>query len=82
MHYQSIKRKIRARDIYLCMYTLSHVCVHTVHGFTRVSYNVDEGESLETIFELNVKGETKEMLSMLGNITAEPSATARMSMLS
>ena len=56
-----------------------YVCVYSVHGFTRVSYDVEEGESLEVvIFEPDVKGKTKfPMLLILGNITAEASGTAR-----
>ena len=55
------------------------VCAYTVHGFTKVSYDVDEGDSLELlIFEPNVKGETRfPMPLILGNIIAEPSGTAR-----
>ena len=34
--------------------------VHTVvHGFVNGTYDVVEGESLDTIFQLNVKGETR-----------------------
>ena len=57
--------------IYIYIYIL-------VHGFSRLSYDVEEGEILETIFEPNVKGETKfPTLLISGNITAEPSGTAR-----
>ena len=52
--------------------------IFLVHGLSEVSYDVKEGESLETIFEPNVKGETKfPMLLISGNITAEASGTAR-----
>ena len=44
-----------------------------------MSYDVNEGEELKTIFEPNVKGETKfPMLLISGSITAEPSGTAGM----
>ena len=87
LHYQFLEHKSKGStpEIFICVcigiYTIS--CLHTVHGFSSASYDVEEGESLETIFELNVKGETRfPMLLMPGNITAEPSGTARTFMLS
>ena len=44
----------------------------TVHGFANASYDVEEGELLETTFELNVKGTTFIiLLFILGTITQE-----------
>ena len=49
------------------------VYLHAVHGFTNVSYDVEEGERLDTGFELNVKGMTNfPNLNLLGSITTEP----------
>ena len=45
--------------------------VCTVHGFAYASYDVEEGNRLETIFEVNVKGETNlTILSLSGIISS------------
>ena len=45
--------------------------VCTVHGFASASYDVEEGEMLDTVFKLNVKGTTNLLnLILLGNITS------------
>ena len=43
----------------------------TVHGFANAVYDVEEGEILDTTFELNVKGTTSLALVIWGNITSE-----------
>ena len=43
----------------------------TVHGFASTSYDVEEGERLDTKFGLNVKGTTSLPLVILGAITLE-----------
>ena len=47
------------------------VSLGTVHGFANASYAVEEGEILDTTFELNVKGTTSLALVILGTITSE-----------
>ena len=55
-------------------------CVHllrAVHGFLQAKYSVTEGDTLETIFKLNVKGMTQfPGLVVLGNIRTEATGTA------
>ena len=47
--------------------------VFTVHGFANASYDVEEGERLDTVFQLNVKGTTNlPNLMLSGNITSVP----------
>ena len=48
----------------------------TVHGFASTSYDVEEGERLDTTFGLNVKGTTSLPLVILGTITLEPDTTS------
>ena len=45
----------------------------TVHGFAQASYDVVEGERLDTTFELNVKGTTTfpDIFTILGGIISE-----------
>ena len=49
-----------------------------VHGFANATYNVVEGERLNTFFELNVKGETPfgGALVFSGRITTASGGTA------
>ena len=49
----------------------------TVHGFLHASYEVMEGDRLDTVFQLFVKG-TGGNLFLDGTITAEASGTAGM----
>ena len=52
--------------------------MHTVHGFAQASYDVVEGERLDTMFGLNVKGSTNlSALDITGAVTSE-TGTARM----
>lgn len=48
-----------------------HFVISLVHGFASAVYNVEEGERLDTVFELNVKGVTNLPLVILGTITSE-----------
>ena len=50
----------------------------SVHGFANATYNVVEGERLNTFFELNVKGETPfgGALVVAGTITTASGGTA------
>jgi hypothetical protein len=50
-------------------YCIVPQCV--VHGFASTSYDVEEGERLDTTFGLNVKGTTSLPLVILGIITLE-----------
>ena len=45
-----------SKEIFLHVSLLVHT---VVHGFVNGTYDVVEGESLDTIFQLNVKGETR-----------------------
>ena len=56
--------------IFLC-YDISFYSLCTVHGFASASYDVEEGERLDTTFGLNVKGTTSLPLVILGIITLE-----------
>jgi hypothetical protein len=47
-----------------------------VHGFVQATYDVDEGNRLDTTFKPNVKGMTRLSLLVSGTITAEPGCTA------
>ena len=50
---------------------------NVVHGFLKVMYDVAENDSLDIIFQHNVKGETKlPNLDIPGIITAAPGGTA------
>jgi hypothetical protein len=52
-------------------------CQHTVHGFLRTDYDVEEDERLDTRFQLNVKGTTRfGGLVVPGLITAAADGTA------
>ena len=48
-----------------------------VHGFQRASYSVIEGEKLDAIFSLNVKGETTLLGSVAGIIISRAGGTTR-----
>ena len=51
---------------------------YAVHGFAKASYDVHEGETLATTFEMNVKGSTdSQNLTIEGNVITEAD-TARM----
>ena len=59
--------------IYICLHWILCFHLHTVHGFTNASYDVEEGGRLDTEFELNVKGTTNfPNLNLLGRIVTEP----------
>ena len=63
------------RSLILCC-DISYYSVCTVHGFASTSYDVEEGERLDTTFGLNVKGTTSLPLVILGTITLEPGTTS------
>ena len=47
-------------------------CV-AVHGFLQTEYSVEEGNAVDTVFQLNVKGTTQfNNITINGIITAEP----------
>ena len=48
----------------------------TVHGFINASYDVSEGERIDTVFGLNVKGEATQAPLIKGEISVE-AGTAR-----
>ena len=48
----------------------------TVHGFINASYDVLEGERIDAVFELNVKGEASPAPLIRGEISVE-AGTAR-----
>ena len=50
----------------------------TVHGFLQTTYDVDEDERLDTMFQLNVKGTTPLSLVITGIITAAADGSASM----
>ena len=46
--------------------------MHAVHGFASASYDVIEGEQLNTTFQRNVKGTTNlPILNILGTISSK-----------
>ena len=50
---------------------------YVVHGFADTIYDVVEGNILQTLFQLNVKGETlSDRLNISGTITAVATGTA------
>ena len=51
--------------------TVITIFLYTVHGFARAFYEVIEEDKLETIFGLNVKGDTSLPLMISGVITLE-----------
>ena len=56
-------------------------CIYfLVHGFVKAEYNAYEGVELETLFQINVKGETAfhtlNTSQLSGSISAEPCGTA------
>ena len=55
----------------MCCFVYSFHPVCTVHGFASASYYVEEGEMLDTVFQLNVKGTTNlPNLTLSGTITS------------
>ena len=52
--------------------------LYAVHGFLLAEYHVREDEQLDTIFQLDVKGETQfgDALVVSGTITSVPDGTA------
>ena len=48
----------------------------SVHGFLQHEYDLTEGAQLDTVFQLNVKGNTQFGRSLSGTITAEAAGTA------
>ena len=54
----------------------------TVHGFLNSFYDVIEGEALDTMFKLNVKGETSLPLFINGTITSERGTASECCILS
>ena len=56
---------------------LTELCVLAVHGFRQNTFNVDEGDRLDTEFALNVVGTTQfQGLVATGTITAEADGSA------
>ena len=54
------------------IFILVHNATYAVHGFRNVSFNVIEGETLDTSFGLNVKGVTRfPSLVLSGDIHVE-----------
>lgn len=54
--------------------------LHEVHGFQNVTYTVNEGEILNTVFGLNVKGTTRfPRLALTGMVTAAPHTASKFS---
>lgn len=52
------------------LFLVTHI--NAVHGFPVVSYNVSEGNTLDTTFGLNMKGRTRfPSLLLAGYVTAE-----------
>ena len=47
-----------------------------VHGFLQTTYDVDEDEQLDAVFQLNVKGTTPLSLVITGIITAAADGSA------
>ena len=47
---------------------------HAVHGFAQASYEVEEGQRLDTTFGVNVKGTSTfpNGFAILGDIVSEP----------
>ena len=52
--------------------------LYAVHGFLLAEYHVQENQRLDTIFQLDVKGETQfgDALLVSGTITSAPDGTA------
>ena len=60
---------------HLILFVQSTICsfhlVCTVHGFSNAFYDVEEGERLDVVFKVNVKGTTGfSSLLLAGNITS------------
>ena len=53
-----------------------HTITHAVHGFPVVSYNVSEGDTLDTTFGLNVKGNTTRFQALVHRILAQGNVIA------
>ena len=65
------------------MCTFTHPFCPAVHGFLQAEYSITEGDSLNTVFQLNVKGTTQlPRLFLTGTITAAAAGTASKGMLS
>ena len=53
------------------MYSPLFYFIYTVHGFSNAFYDVKEGERLDMVFKVNVKGTTGfSSLLLAGNITS------------
>ena len=63
-------------SIVVCFCICTFPFIYAVHGFLNAYYDVLEGERLDTVFELNVKGEASQAPRIRGKVSVE-AGTAR-----